>query len=459
MTKVYIKLIAMSLALILSVSVVIMSSYAWLVLSGNPAATGIQVAIGGGNTILAAPNIKFTDDNGTIYNIPGKFSDRMNFGQQEQYAYLQEVGNLTPVSTSNGLDWFLPTYYSGNDEQVQQGRVPSGALRDISEFRTDSTLGNANLQKGDPNIDDGNYVYLDFWVVSPGGDYFLRVSTGDGNENGGSFVIDLLETDDSNDGNSLTLPEGSAAAAVRVGFLANDVQLTNKTMEYYSESKDFDSRFTALRGDYSEPGTGMDNGLDRFTIYEPNGDYHPAHSTLEGSFVDTKSLELVDDQVREQQKSDSDLHLTVQRKSSWSMADNGVETALEQVYTTAQMARLGEKLTQQDGADLLYGKYLQGQIAPYVTKGSFVKSTGNLISVLNTSNGAVTADELISKTHGTADTVYGGATDDVYIIRLERNVPQRIRMFIWLEGQDIDCVDNISSARFAVNIELAGGDQ
>jgi hypothetical protein len=50
-----------------------------------------------------------------------------------------------------------------------------------------------------------------------------------------------------------------------------------------------------------------------------------------------------------------------------------------------------------------------------------------------------------------------GATDDVYIIQLERNVPQRIRMFIWLEGQDIDCVDSVNSARFAVNIELAGG--
>ena len=49
-----------------------------------------------------------------------------------------------------------------------------------------------------------------------------------------------------------------------------------------------------------------------------------------------------------------------------------------------------------------------------------------------------------------------GATEDVYIIRLERNVPQRIRMFIWLEGQDADCVNEVNTAGFVLSLELAG---
>ena len=450
MGKIYVKLIAMSLALILSVSVVIMSSYAWLVLSGNPAATGIQVAIGGGNTILTAPNVTLTKD-GKTYNIPGRFSDRMNFGQQEQYAYLQELGNLTPVSTSNGIDWFLPTYYSGNDDLVQQGRVPSGALKDISEFTSESFLQHANLKKGDQKISEGNYVYLDFWVVSPGGDYKLRVSTGEGVEAGGSFVIDLLETEATEAGNALSAPEGSAAATVRVGFLANDVRLTDDTMDLYIGSTYFDDRFTALKGIYAEPNSGASySDFDKFTIYEPNGDYHPAHPELEGSYVATNSLERKDGQIQERAISRQNLNLTMQRKSVWALAENGVQTALEQRYETALIAHLGEALTQQDSADLFYGKYLQGQISTYVDKGGFVKNMGNLVAQLNTS-GTVPAQTLDS---GTA-----GATDDVYIIELERNVPQRIRMFIWLEGQDIDCVDSVSSARFAVSIELAGGDQ
>ena len=58
MNKIHIKLISMAVTLLLSVTVVIASSYAWMVLSANPVATGIQVAIGGGNTILIAPNVR-----------------------------------------------------------------------------------------------------------------------------------------------------------------------------------------------------------------------------------------------------------------------------------------------------------------------------------------------------------------------------------------------------------------
>ena len=49
-----------------------------------------------------------------------------------------------------------------------------------------------------------------------------------------------------------------------------------------------------------------------------------------------------------------------------------------------------------------------------------------------------------------------GATDDVYIVKLEKNVPQRIRLFIWLEGEDVDCVNSASASAFAFRIELAG---
>jgi len=40
---------------------------------------------------------------------------------------------------------------------------------------------------------------------------------------------------------------------------------------------------------------------------------------------------------------------------------------------------------------------------------------------------------------------------------LEKNIPQRIRMFIWLEGQDPDCIGFADSVPFAIGLELAGG--
>lgn len=433
--------------LVLSVSVVIASSYAWMVLSSNPVATGIQVAIGGGNTILIAPDVTKTVD-GMVYHYPGAFSDTMNFGQQSAYDYLQEVGSLTPVSTYNGVDWILPTYYSSDDPKVQEGLIPSGTIKDISEFIVDSELIYANLPASETDGSyGGHYVYLDFWVVSPGGDSKLRVSTDVDEIDGGSFVIDLLEPVDSGSGYTLQEPESSAAASVRVGFLANDLYLTDNSMLAYQNSSSYDERFTCLKGFYQEPDTGtayLDE--NRFTIYEPNGDYHPANPELDGSYVETKPLGLVNGQIGRLSTSGN---LTVQTKSIWASVEGSDATAIEQRFQTALYGYSVENMAADVAADFFYNRYLQGQISPYVKKGGFVKQTTNLYTELAVSgSGAVSVDKLETQ----------GATDDVYIIELEKNVPQRIRMFIWVEGQDVDC-SALSSSQFAVNIEFASGDE
>lgn len=452
MQKVYIKLIGVLLALVVSVAMVIVSSYAWLVLAGNPAVTGIQVAIGGGNTILMAPNIRATGRDGLEYNIPGRFSDKLNFAKEPSYDYLQTVGNLTPVSTSNGVDWFIPTYYYGNDPEVQAGRVPSGALRDFSEFKVDKILEHANLDPENPKdaalIGAGSYIYLDFWVVSPGGDYKLRVSTGSGAEAGGSFVVDLMEPSKTETGYTLVNPYGSAASVVRVGFLANDLMLTDNSMSTYVNSPYFDERFTSLRGMYMEPETGtvyMD--ANRFTIYEPNGDYHPFISDLNGCYQITKPLGQIQDQNVEQSVQNI---LTVQRRSTWLDAQNGEGTILEQHFQTALYSMPKQSYTESELDSRFYNDYIQGQISPYVNKGQFFTNTGNLYA--QAAKGVATAQELDELSQS-------GATPKVHIIQLERNVPQRIRMFIWLEGQDVDCIGSVNSARFAVNLELAGGNE
>ena len=100
--------------------------------------------------------------------------------------------------------------------------------------------------------------------------------------------------------------------------------------------------------------------------------------------------------------------------------------------------------------NLFYGKNMQGQISQYVNNGGFIKFTSGLNARLATDNDGILWQEDLAED-------IEGATEDVYIIELERNVPQRIRMFIWLEGQDVDCVDSVNSSRFAVNIEFAGG--
>jgi hypothetical protein len=49
-----------------------------------------------------------------------------------------------------------------------------------------------------------------------------------------------------------------------------------------------------------------------------------------------------------------------------------------------------------------------------------------------------------------------GATIDTCIAQLEKNVPQRIRMFVWIEGQDVDCIGSKGDISFTMGVEFAG---
>lgn len=446
MGKIYAKLLIISLALLLSVSVVVMSTYAWLVMSSSPVVSGIQVTIGGGNTILVAPDLQQEVD-GNTYHYPGGFSDKLNFSQHESYAYLQDVAGLSPVSTADGVHWFLPSYYDNTDEEVQNGTVLNGALRDISDFLMDDQLAHANLDRSETEkIEAGSYSYLDFWVVSPGADYTLRISapTADSGENGGSFVMDLPRPEQQDETWVLSGQEHSAAAAVRVGFLANANRVTDDSMVYYQSSSDFDERYMSLLGLYSEPDSAPYTQGNRFTIYEPNADSHPEMTAALGSYVTTHPITLVNGVASEVSVSD---RLTVQKTSRWLGAQNdGERTVIEQIFHAATMGMNLDGMEPGDVADAFFNDHLQGQIASYIQKGEFITRTSDLYKF----GATATAGEL-----DTLDTA--GATDDVYIIKLERNVPQRIRMFVWLEGQDVDCIDSVRASSFVVNIEFAGG--
>ena len=74
MNKTLTKLIMAALALVLAVSVAVMSTYAWMILSQSPEVGGIQINIGS-NTILIAPDVARTV-NGQEYHYPGQFRDR-----------------------------------------------------------------------------------------------------------------------------------------------------------------------------------------------------------------------------------------------------------------------------------------------------------------------------------------------------------------------------------------------
>lgn len=445
MKKIYAKLIVIVLQLMLALSVVGVSSYAWLVLSANPALEGIQIAIGGGNTILVAPDLT-GEMNGETYHYPGRFSDTLNFGSHANYDYLDQVGQLTPVSTADGINWFLPAYYDANDPEVQAGTAPAGTIKPVSNFVLDDQLAHANLDSSQSKkAAQGSYLYLDFWVTSPGADYTLRLSTG--NDSGGSYAVGLMQAEESESGYTLVPKGDQAVSSVRVGILANpDRILDNNAMLLYQSSPTFNSQYSKLRGSYMEPGGGMvySSGY-RFTIYEPNGDFHPNTALAEdGTYVITQPVGLVGGVPAQVSVEDK---VTVQKRSAWTMAPGGDETQLEQRFQTALLDPSYQGLTAAEITQQFYDKYMGGLLSPYISKGQFVKRTGNLYNAV--ASGVVTADFM-------GQQYTAGATDDVYIVKLEKNVPQRLRLFVWLEGQDVDCVNSASAASFTLKLELAG---
>lgn len=409
------KLIAAVTMLAVLLVMVVTVSYAWLTISDSPETRGIQISLGGGKGILIAPD-QTELENGNIYHYPGTFVSSVNFNQHEQYAYLSAVAGLVPVSTADGLHWYLPTYYNANDEAVIAGDAVAGQIKPISDFRLDAQLSHANLADFN-TAKQGNYVYLDFWVVSPDADYTLRIARGDEDE--GSFLIELTkpsEGDAQGADNEVAAVSGSVAASARIGFLVDHNTVLDDTMLYYTASGNRPSEYSTLRGSYQELGEYIRySSAYRFTIYEPNGDLHP--NGTNGTYTVTNPI-------------------------AWDGGD-------------AVLADIGDRLTVQltnrwrDGASAGANRqHLNEQdVSGMVEKGAFIASTSELYDRMiagNVSQEALSAMER------------SGATIDTYVAQLEKNVPQRIRMFVWIEGQDADCIGTEGDASFALGIELAG---
>lgn len=454
MKKTMSKLIVSMMALIVAATLAVVSSYAWLTISGAPEVDGIQVNIGGSNTIMVAADMTVTGANGTVYHYPGDFSQELRFSQYETYSYLSDLSGLMPVSTSDGVHWILPAYYSEADAQVQSGLAMEGQLKDVADFELDRTLNRANLPDTEESTGlDGHYIYLDFWVVSPADGYKLRVSTGNESEDSGSFVISLpepVEADADQDGEAdhyaLENVDETGAASVRIGFLVNQDFARFDDRSHYYSSDTYDSRYTHLMGQYQEPGEDVSlyqAAQNRFTIYEPNADSHPAG--LDGDYWITNPLGYQNGKIAE---TDVRALLTAQKTNTWYTGSNGTETLLEQEFKTAMIGSAFKADAADEVSYQFFETRLQGALNRYVRRGLFAKSTAELYRAAD-ALGIVSQDQLALKDGATA-------TDDVYITTLQKDVPQRIRMFIWLEGQDADCTNHTLASTFAVNIELAG---
>lgn len=442
-------LAATSLALI-AITLMVTASYAWLNLSGSPALTGIQINIGGKGTIMIAPNVS-EDVDGETVNYPGKFTETLNLAYSKNYSYLGNLAGLKPVSTSDGINWFMyPASLQGDEELTPES------------YTRDSVLKYANVLSGEMSEDEleGSYVYLDFWVVSPLDNCSLRISAA--NETEGSYCMALpkVEKDTTSDSGFVLKEDDEAAAAVRVGFLVNSQNVTDSaSMTAYARSDCYLEEYSVLKGNYPEKNQAVsDESAYNFTIYEPNGDKHnnigvsyvltdkglTYTSCSDGDYAVTRPIGFSDGQAVISDVSDI---LTVQKSNTWKTDANG-ETLLSQMFQSVVYGMRNETgISQGDIMNRFYEEALKGTYTAYLNRGKFFNNTKLLYYA---GNGTVTTQKDMRNLE------YNTCTGSAVVVKLEKDVPQRIRMFVWLEGQDIDCVREASLESLAIGIEFAG---
>lgn len=438
MKKTLMKLSAVGILALIALVVTVVSTFAWYSVSGTPELGGLQLNIGGSNTILIAPDITLVTEDGTVH-YPGTFSDSLNFAQLSSYSYLKDIVSLTPVSTADGIHWFFPG---------------DGTEDGVSGFLMDDTYRYANLSAlPDDDAVHGSYVMMDFWVMAPM-DCSLRVSYGDADN--GSYVVSLPYPEKNADGEFvLGTPSDILPACVRVGFLVDTRTQRDGSMSAYTASSSFDEAVNHLKGVYGESGEEWDYYPTQFTIYEPNADVHSGESVYsitadgsvyrpceDGSYVKTYPVGYVDGAAQVVDVTD---RTTVQTATRWT-EENG-SLLVQQLFETFMLGEEGAT----DPLALFQefsSRYLGYSGDAYLEKGTFIEETSDLSSVCD-GDGVVKADRL-NKLHTST------ATEDVVIVELERNVPQRIRMFVWIEGQDVDCANVIAASGLMINLELAG---
>ena len=426
--KAYIKIACTAAALLCAMAMIVMSSYAWLTASTSPVAEGIQVAVGGGSTILLAPDLM--NDAGKHY--PGAFGATLRL---DDLLDADAHSGLTPVSTADGLNWYLPVYYTEDDPEVRAGTAKAGDLKPYDQFLCDERLTYANLPVDDERAAKGSYLYADFWVVAPGIRYELRVSTSNDASGAGSYVVDLPQVVETEVGFAMQTPEYPASESLRVGFLVNQNAAAESAVAYAANRGD--QRYTTLMGDYQKAGEQVQPAsYNTFHIYEPNGSSHSAQG--ETGYIATYPLGRNDTSVT---------GIPVGGRLSVQMASRWEENTVNDLFTASvKQAQAAGTATAADVQAQLY-KTLAGR-SDYVNKGQFIQNTDQLYTSMGEDH-TVLRDTLEKMAKA-------GANESNSIVTLERNVPQRIRMFIWLEGQDADCVSGASVSGFAVRIELAG---
>lgn len=497
MPKIRTKIFAALMLTLVALVMLVVASVAWFTISTNPEISGMQVSIKAPDRVLVSE----TGEEDT-------WEDTLNLS--ESFGY---YAPLKPVSTVDGLHWFLPEYET------------SGSLKNVNQFELDDELKYANsmiyqlsttsgkmekltgsaLQTASNN---GYYVYADFFLKSEEDltDIHLTFANPYAQENtelndtDGTYVLPAYELEINEDEPeespikyTLKNISNDTQNVVRVGFLVNPVY------DASSDTKVTDTVDTSEIEGYSTD----DYSKNQFYIYEPNSDQRTSvnkpvtsaddytkldryiesydykgekitsgedttvipedykngyyYETLPVEKTGTVDQKDTDGKVIKYKYTQSRLdpkQLIPQHFCQWN-SDSLLETMKETITTPG-----ATKWWKSDDVKYPYGSFLNSNslyngttLYDTVFPGLMLSDIGGTGAGLNI--GKQTADEDGSIEIYPYDNVISYSSSQS-IVTLKKDKPVRIRLFVWLEGQDIDCWNDVAAGGFVVNLELGG---
>ena len=511
MQKLKIKIYLAGISLLMAFVMLVTASLAWFTISTAPEISGIRVGIYGSRTLLlSSDNTEYVQ----YLDLSPKFVN---------------LAPLHPVSTVDGLNWFIPTYdsYTGElkdpkdfilDDSLEYANVfippivsdeddgETDIVDDLGDGETDivDDLGDGGIDIVDDLEHKGYYVYADFWMMTEEDGCNVRITIPhydefDTNE-GSDFMTAFGRNKDAaeevaqgwygsyvlNSGFKLSeegeviLESREAETSMRVGFLLNPSMLDPNNADDISNA-DAITAINETREEDEEPldPTQYDGVQNNFYIYEPNADIRSADNKPLGTENKSEVDYVLGYQFNLENYADGKYFVT--------------QPIAKKEYTRPKTdPETGEILIDPETGETLTETYFGGKVADItsyaktyliIQKASQwnmdkveAKLSGEDGEILNSNDVQYPMGGFLNTTnvYGALDNDTDGeninntgriaAVDDMstdiagssIIVTLKKDTPIKVRLFIWIEGQDVDCWNDIAAGKFVVNLELAG---
>lgn len=476
------------IALVVSIIVLVMATFAWFVLSTNPEIKGMNFHV------KAEQAIQVSQD-GKNYSYSEDLSDQFD-----------NVGALVPASTVDGLNWFVCKYdmngnvLQGQDDtfgtQFQYMRFPSGGNVGVSADSAESgnTEDGTSTQDADASGDEGTtdtekekcyYIYTDIWLKTTeenGTEVYLSIPSNsadyvqDSTEDNhyGSYVMSyhVSETEDENGNKAQTiqLTEGGSETCARVGFQVlgesgNEIKESAVTTnDFYIYEPNADRRSEADK-------TSDEYNADKYVAgFTAKDFFNNGFSGADGSYIPTFPIKVNSDTAKKLQTALTDITNDSDKKydetvKGWNLDGEGkVEKSYKGYdgnisvfpadHLLAQRSSTWKQESDNDSQRTLTGKNFDSTMIG--SMGRFLE-TSQLYANLGLNNKTLSngnSDYSLVNSEGLEGMQRVQSTGP--IVTLTKDTPVKVRLFFWIEGQDVDCWNDIADTDFLVNLEFVG---